>query len=217
MGAVTDLSAMRRSYDRGELVEATALPTWLDQFGAWFADAAAESSEVEANAVQIATVDDRGRPSVRTVLCKGFDERGVVFYTNYDSGKGADLAAHPYAAANFAWLSMERQVRLRGPVTKVSRAETEEYFATRPRDSQIGAWASPQSRVVGSREELEANVRELEERFAGQDVPPPPHWGGFRIDPDEVEFWQGRPNRMHDRLLYRRTDSGGWVLERLAP
>lgn len=215
---MTDLSAMRRSYERGELIEATVLPTWLDQLTAWFADAVAESSEVEANALQVATVDAQGRPSVRTVLAKGFDERGVVFYTNYDSGKGRDLAAHAYAAANFAWLSMERQVRLRGPVSKVSRDETEAYFATRPRDSRIGAWASPQSRVVASREELDANVRALEERFAGQDdVPPPPHWGGYRIAPELVEFWQGRPNRMHDRLQYRLVDGGDWVIERLAP
>ncbi len=214
---MTDLSAMRRSYERGELIEATVLPTWLDQLTAWFADATAESSEVEANALQLATVDAQGRPSVRTVLAKGFDDRGVVFYTNYESGKGSDLAVHPYAAANFAWLSMERQVRLRGPVTRVSRSETEAYFATRPRESQIGAWASPQSRVVASREELDASVRALEERFAGRDVPPPPHWGGFRIEPELVEFWQGRPNRLHDRLQYRRADGGDWLIERLAP
>jgi pyridoxamine 5'-phosphate oxidase len=149
-------------------------------------------------------------------LCKGLDERGVVFYTNYDSAKGRDLDARPYAAAVLAWVSMQRQVRVTGRVSRVSAAETAEYFHTRPRGSQLGAWASPQSAVLPSRAVLDEQWDAAERRFAGADVPVPPHWGGYLITPDSVEFWQGRPDRLHDRLRYRQ-EGQTWSLERLAP
>jgi pyridoxamine 5'-phosphate oxidase len=164
----------------------------------------------------LAPVYSAGRPSARTVLLKGYDEAGLVFYTNYSSAKGRDLEARPYAAAVLAWLAQERQVRISGPVSRVTRAETEAYFAGRPRGSQLGAWASDQSAVVPSRAVLDEAEREVTERFAGRDIPPPEHWGGYRIAPEAVEFWQGRPDRLHDRLRYRR-DDGRWLLERLAP
>lgn len=213
---MSDPAGLRRSYTRGHLDENVVARTWLDQLRLWFNDATAEPGIVEANAMQVATVDTAGRPSVRTVLVKGFDERGVVFYTNYDSAKARDLEAKPYAAAVLAWLALERQVRLSGPVTRVERAETEAYFAERPRGSQLGAWASPQSTVVPSRTALEDALRAIEERFAGSEVPAPPNWGGYRLAPQAVEFWQGRADRLHDRIRFR-LDDDAWVTERLAP
>lgn len=213
---MTDPAAMRRLYQRGRLDESAAAPTWLEQFRLWFADAADDPNVFEPNAMQLATVDPGGRPAVRTVLLKGIDERGIVFFTNYDSAKGVDLAATPYAAVVFHWQTNERQVRFSGPAERVARAETEAYFATRPRGAQIGAWASPQSQVIPSRTALEDSTAEVEARFADKDVPPPPHWGGIRIRPELVEFWQGRADRLHDRLRYRRYGDS-WVMERLAP
>lgn len=211
-----DPALLRRSYERGVLSESTVAGTWFEQFHLWFAEAIEAFGWGEANAMQVATVDEDGLPSLRTVLAKGCDERGVTFFTNFGSDKARDLAAHPYAAVQFLWQSHERQVRLRGPVQRVSRAETEAYFGTRPRGSQLGAWASPQSRVIASRAVLEAELAAADERFAGGEIPPPPNWGGFLIAPESVEFWQGRPDRLHDRLRFR--DSGdGWRLERLAP
>jgi pyridoxamine 5'-phosphate oxidase len=207
---------MRRVYQRGVLTESSAPAHWFTLFAEWFAAAAAELVAVEVNAMQVATVDAAGRPAVRTVLLKAFDERGVVFFTNYSSAKGRDLEARPYAAAVLAWLAQERQVRISGPVSRVTRAETEAYFAGRPRGSQLGAWASDQSAVVPSRAVLDEAEREVTERFAGRDIPPPPQWGGYRIAPEAVEFWQGRPDRLHDRLRYRR-EGERWLLERLAP
>jgi pyridoxamine 5'-phosphate oxidase len=203
-------------YRRGELGEADIDPSWYEQLRAWFRAAQDTPAIVEPNAIQLATVDAGGRPSVRTVLVKTLDERGIVFYTNYDSAKGGDLTAHPFAAAVFAWLPLERQARLTGPVERVSRAETEAYFASRPRGSQLGAWASPQSSVVSSRAELEAQVTAIEARFGDGPVPAPPNWGGYLLRPESVEFWQGRADRLHDRIRYRRTGST-WVIERLAP
>lgn len=212
-----DPARMRRSYDLATLDESSLAATWLDQLQDWFGQAFRDFGAVEANAIQLATVDDSGLPSVRTVLAKGIDERGVSFFTNYESAKARDLEARRYAAIVFVWPAHERQVRLSGPVARVSHEETAAYFATRPRGSQLGAWASPQSRVVASRTELEERLAEVERRFGDGDIPPPPHWGGYLLTPELVEFWQGRPDRLHDRLQFRRDMSGEWTVERLAP
>jgi pyridoxamine 5'-phosphate oxidase len=165
----------------------------------------------------VATADRSGRPSSRTVLLKEYDARGFVFYTNYESRKGTELGGNPYASLVFPWFAMQRQVLVGGPVERVTRAETEAYFASRPRGSQLGAWASPQSQVVPDRAAIEAGLAAVIERFGDGPVPPPPHWGGFRVLPETVEFWQGRTSRLHDRLRYRRTEERGWIVERLAP
>lgn len=216
---MTDPAQLRRRYARDQLDEHTVAATWLEQFRKWFDAAVADPAIVEPNAMSLATADPHGRPAVRTVLAKGITERGVVFYTNYDSAKASDLRANPHAAVVFAWLAHERQVRLSGPVRQVPRAETEAYFASRPRESQLGAWASPQSQLVASRAELEAALREVEQRFADQPVPAPPRWGGYLVEPLAVEFWQGRPGRLHDRIRFRRAsvDDDAWTRERLAP
>jgi pyridoxamine 5'-phosphate oxidase len=213
---MTDPAALRANYSRGNLNEADVADTWYPQLRLWFDTAAADPAVLEANAIQLATVDADGNPAVRTVLAKGLDERGIVFYTNYDSAKGRELDAHPYAAATFMWLAHQRQVRVSGPVTRVGREETEAYFATRPRESQLGAWASPQSQVVESRAVLDAMVAEVTARFGDDPIPAPPHWGGYRLVPTSVEFWQGRHGRLHDRIRYRRAGEE-WVRERLAP
>jgi pyridoxamine 5'-phosphate oxidase len=209
---------MRRDYtERGALLESDLADTWSAQFAAWFADATAAGLP-EPNAMIVATADGAGRPSARTVLLKGYDASGFVFYTNYTSRKGTEAAENPYASLVFPWFPMQRQVIAAGRVGRVSRAETEAYFATRPRGSQLGAWASPQSHVVPDRAAVDQGLAAAIERF-GTDgpVPAPPHWGGIRLLPDTVEFWQGRSNRLHDRLRYRLTDGGLWVVERLAP
>jgi pyridoxamine 5'-phosphate oxidase len=220
---ISQLPDMRREY-AGELTEADLAPDWHTQFGRWFAEAvtAGQAGELpEPNAMVLATADALGWPSVRTVLLKGFDERGFTFFTNLTSRKGQEALANPHASVVFPWYVLHRQVIVRGAVRPVGRDETEVYFATRPRGSQLGAWASPQSSVIGSREELETAWSEAERRFPdGAPVPLPPHWGGFRVVPDSVEFWQGRPSRLHDRLRFRRADShdeSGWLVERLAP
>lgn len=209
------LARMRREYS-GALTEDDVTVGWPELFSAWLA-AAVAADLPEPNAMVLATADGQGRPSARTVLLKGYDERGFVFYTNYNSRKGVELAANPHASLVFLWLPVSRQVRVEGTCTPVSRAETEAYFALRPRGSQLGAWASPQSAVVGSRAELDDAAQAVEEKFAeATDVPPPPHWGGYRVRPDAVEFWQGRQDRMHDRIRYRLENSN-WKVERLAP
>ena len=210
-------AAMRRDYSaRDALLETALAGTWTSQFASWFADAAAFGLP-EPNAMIVATAGADGRPSARTVLLKEYDERGFVFFTNYESRKGTELAANPYASLVFPWFPMQRQVIVAGAVARVTRAETEEYFASRPRGSQLGAWASPQSRVLAGRDEVDAGLAAAQERFGDGPVPAPPHWGGLRVVPETVEFWQGRANRLHDRLRFRRTQEGSWVVERLAP
>jgi pyridoxamine 5'-phosphate oxidase len=213
---MTDPAELRATYRRGRLEEADLAGTWLAQLRSWFDQAAADPAVVEPNAMQLATADAAGRPSVRTVLAKRLDARGVVFYTNYASAKAADLAVNPRASSVFAWLAHQRQVRLSGTVAKVSREETEAYFSTRPRDSQLGAWASPQSEVVESRAALDLLAAQVADRFGDGPIPAPPNWGGYLLTPEEVEFWQGREGRLHDRIRYRR-DGDSWVIERLAP
>ncbi len=189
----------------------------IRHFEAWFAEARA-SEPNDPNAMAIASVDETGLPNLRMVLMKAFDAEGLVFYTNFDSAKGRELLAQPKAAVLFHWKSLRRQVRLRGPVSVVSDAEADAYFASRPRDSRIGAWASAQSRPLQGRFELEAAVAKYTAKYAIGEVPRPPHWSGFRLSPVAVEFWADRPFRLHDRLVYRRADDGsGWATERLYP
>lgn len=209
-------AAMRRDYGGGKTLSSDDLAAdWWIQFDRWFADAV-DAGLPEPNAMIVATADPDGRPSARTVLLKGYDERGLVFYTNYESRKGVELAANPYASLVFPWFPMRRQVVVCGSVSRVTRADTEAYWATRPRESQLGAWASPQSQVVPDRDALDRIYEEAERRFPEQ-APAPEHWGGLRVAPHTVEFWQGRTGRLHDRLRYRRTDEGVWIIERLAP
>ncbi len=211
-----ELRTMRVAYERGSLDGSDLAATWHEQLTRWLAEAT-QAGLPEPNAMVLATADGQGRPSSRTVLCRGLDDRGVVFYTNYSSAKSRDLLATGLAAATFPWFAMQRQAHVRGPVAKVDPAETAAYWSTRPRGSQLGAWASPQSETVGGRAELEARLADVDQRFAGvEQIPPPPHWGGWRIEPQVVEFWQGRLNRMHDRLAYVR-DYGDWHIRRLAP
>lgn len=210
------LSGMRVAYDAAPFDESVLASTWHEQLQIWF-DEAVRAEVAEPNAMVLATADAEGIPSSRTVLCKGFDERGLVFFTNYTSAKSHDLAATRVAAATFPWLGMQRQVNVRGTVEKAKQQETGEYWSQRPRGSQLGAWASPQSRVVPDRSTLESKLVGIERRFAdAEQVPVPPHWGGWRIRPEYVEFWQGRPDRLHDRLRFRRSDDS-WKVERLAP
>jgi pyridoxamine 5'-phosphate oxidase len=213
---MTDPAALRQAYLRSHLDERDVAASWYGQLRRWFDEAAADPAVLEANAIQLATADAAGRPSVRTVLAKGIDERGIVFFTNYESAKARDLAANPRAALVFVWPAHQRQVRLEGAVRKVARAETEAYFAGRPRESQLGAWASPQSQVMASRAELDALVAQAEARFGDRPIDAPPNWGGYLVTPDSVEFWQGRQGRLHDRIRFR-LDEGTWLRERLAP
>ncbi len=210
-----DLAALRKSYERAELDEAASAALPLQQFTQWL-DEALKAELPEPNAMTVATVGADGRPSTRVVLIKGFDERGIVWYTNYDSRKGRELAGNPFAALQFHWVELERVVRIEGRVEKVSAAESDAYYRSRPLDSRLGAWASPQSQVIGSRAVLVANAAKAAAQH-GLNPPRPPHWGGFRLAPDRWEFWQGRKSRLHDRLLYRRLDDGQWLRERLAP
>ena len=210
-----DLPTLRHEYDTHG-VEVPALdPDPLVQFGTWFSEAAAEGI-YEPHAAALSTVDDAGLPTCRYVLLRGVDARGFRFFTSYRSAKARDLDGQGHAALTWGWLEQHRSVRATGPVRRLPAAESDAYFASRPRGSQIAAWASPQSEVLPSRAELERRVAEVEARFSGRDVPRPQHWGGYLLEPVAIEFWQGRQSRLHDRLRYRR-DSGSWTLERLAP
>ncbi|WP_140634531.1 pyridoxamine 5'-phosphate oxidase [Methylibium rhizosphaerae] len=212
---MTRLADLRKSYELDELDEDHAHAAPFEQFRNWL-QAAIDAGVPEPNAMTLATVGADGRPSTRIVLIKGFDERGFVWYTNYDSRKGRELAAHPFAALQFHWVDLERVVRIEGKVEKATAEESDAYYASRPLDSRLGAWASPQSQVIASRAVLVANAAKASLQH-GLNPPRPPHWGGYRLVPDRFEFWQGRRSRLHDRLSYRLQPDGQWLRERLAP
>jgi pyridoxamine 5'-phosphate oxidase len=211
---MNDLASLRKSYERAALDEEASLADPLAQFELWLKQAL-QAQLPEPNAMTLATVGADGRPSTRVVLIKGVDARGIVWYTNYQSRKGQELTLHPHAALQFHWVELERVVRIEGVVTQVSDEESDAYYASRPLDSRIGAWASPQSQPIASRAVLVANAAKYSAQFL-LNPPRPPHWGGYRLAPDRFEFWQGRPSRLHDRLRYRLQD-GAWIKERLAP
>ena len=216
--ASEEIAALRRDYGQRGLIEGDLDPDPFRQFAAWFQEARDTPAVAEPNAMVLSTASPDGQPRGRFVLLKGFDAHGFVFFTNDASAKGRALEANPLAALTFGWIPMERQVCIEGRVTKLDRAAVEAYFATRPRGSRLGAWASPQSEVIADRAVLEKNLAEMETRFPGDTpVPVPPSWGGHLLTPERIEFWQGRTNRLHDRLRYRRSDSERWMIERLAP
>jgi len=210
------LAELRQEYSQQGLQESEVDRDPIIQFERWF-NQALEAQLQEPNAMTLATVTTEGRPAARVVLLKGFDHRGFVFYTNYTSRKGQELAQTPFAALVFWWVDLERQVRIEGAVEKVAAQESDAYFHSRPRGSRLGAWASDQSQVVADRAALEERLRTLEEKYRDQEIPRPPHWGGYRLIPSVIEFWQGRPNRLHDRLRYSRQEDNHWLIERLAP
>ena len=211
---MSTLADLRKNYSLGSLDIADADPNPFRQFDVWFKQAV-DAQLPEPNTMTLATADPGGRPSARIVLIKGVDERGFVFFTNYESRKGRELAQNPHASLLFYWIELERQVRVEGSVVKTSAEESDSYFASRPVGSRIGAWASEQSKVIESRAALEMREREFSAQY-GENPPRPPHWGGYRLIPDAIEFWQGRPSRLHDRLLYTRSGSE-WTIDRLSP
>lgn len=210
------IADLRREYSRASLSETDVDPDPTRQFEQWFAEAQA-AAVFEPTAMTLATVTLDRRPSARMVLLKGLDQGGFVFYTDYRSRKGLELEANPHAALVFYWSEIERQIRVTGSVYRISREESEAYFRSRPLGSRLGAWSSYQSAVIPNRATLEERLREMADRYGDGDVPLPPYWGGYRVTPDEVEFWQGRPNRLHDRVRYTRQAHGGWRIERLSP
>ena len=210
------LADLRKDYSLAGLAEKDLARDPFRQFEKWFQEA--EAAKIpKPNAMTLATATREGRPSARTVLLKGIDGRGLVFYSNYESRKARELDANPQVTLLFPWIALERQVIAEGAVAKVAREESEAYFHTRPRASQLAAWVSQQSSIISGRAVLEDSMKALEKKYAGQEVPLPPHWGGWRVAPETVEFWQGRRSRLHDRLRYRRGKDGGWSVERLAP
>jgi pyridoxamine 5'-phosphate oxidase len=210
------IADLRKDYTLQDFSEIEADPNPLIQFKKWFTQALAAQLP-EPNAMTIATATPDGKPSARMVLLKDFDEQGFVFFTNYNSHKGQELAKNPQAALVFWWVELERQVRIAGRVEKISENESDQYFYSRPDNSRLGAWASNQSEAIASREVLEQRLQEFQRQYANQQIPRPNYWGGFRIIPAEIEFWQGRPSRLHDRLLYSYLDHGSWKIERLSP
>ena len=215
MSPSSAIADLRKSYERAELNEEASQADPLQQFDQWLQEAI-RAEVPEPNAMTLATVAGNGRPSTRIVLIKGYDERGITWFTNYDSRKGQELATNPYAALQFHWVELERVVRIEGVVEKVSAEESDAYFHSRPLDSRIGAWASPQSQVIANRSVLVTNAAKYGAKFLLQ-PPRPPHWGGYRLKPDNWQFWQGRKSRLHDRLRYTLQENGGWLRERLAP
>jgi pyridoxamine 5'-phosphate oxidase len=213
---MSSLAEIRKEYAKATLDQSDANKNPIVQFEKWF-DEALKSQALEPNAMTLSTVTETGKPSARIVLLKGIESNSFLFYTNYQSQKGKELDANPACALTFFWPELERQVRIEGVCTRVNEATSETYFKSRPRGSQIGAWASPQSSLIKNRELIETRVKELEKRFEGKDTLPKPHqWGGYAVEPLEIEFWQGRPSRLHDRIVYYKTD-GAWAIHRLAP
>jgi pyridoxamine 5'-phosphate oxidase len=210
------VTRLRKEYTRSGLKESDVASDPIEQFRSWFDEVLAADLH-EPNAMTLATATPEGRPSARVVLLKGFDERGFVFYTNYEGRKGGELEANPNCSLVFYWGELERQVRVEGRASRVPEEESDEYFGSRPRGSQLGAWASEQSRPVEGRGALEERLRGLEAEYEGREVPRPPFWGGYQVEPEVIEFWQGRENRLHDRLVYRRSDNGERGRERLQP
>lgn len=211
-----NIAGIRKDYKLETLLETEVEAEPVAQFTKWW-DNALQSEIDEVNAMTLATVDTNGIPAARIVLLKEFSDKGFVFYTNYSSHKGSELEKNPNACLVFFWKELERQVRISGKAEKVSAKESDEYFNSRPEGSRIGAWASPQSNVIGSREVIEENLKAYQQKFNDGNIPRPPHWGGYIVIPAVVEFWQGRPNRLHDRILYTLRENGSWTIERLAP